>query len=292
MTYELAIGDRSYSSWSLRGWLLFASFELPVRTRTARMYSQGFQDLLADFAPARLVPAMKTPAGDVVFDTLAMAETLAEAHPDIAFWPSNPAARAFARSITAEMHSGFGALRDACLMILSCGFTGFHPTDAVLADLARIEELWDMARDRFGANGPWLFGEWSVADAFYAPVATRIATYNLPVGKVAQAYVAAHLANPHFRRWRAMGIAENYEQLGYQPDLPTREWPGPAIIPAKAVKSGTAENALCPYSGKPVTDLMEIEGRIFGMCNPWCRDKTMADPMAWPESVKIYTRSP
>jgi glutathione S-transferase len=290
MTYELAIGDRTYSSWSLRGWLLFAAFDLPVKIRAARMYSQGFQDLLADFAPARLVPAMKTPAGDVVYDTLAMAETLAEAHPDIAFWPSNPAARAFARSITAEMHSGFGALRDACSMILCNSFDGFQPSDAVLNDLKRLELLWETARSRFGNDGPWLFGNWSVADAFYAPVATRIATFKLPVGEMAKAYVDAHLANPHFRRWRAMGIAENYEQPGYHSDLPVTPWPGPEIMPAKPVTGGTSENDTCPFSGKPVTDLLEIEGRIFGFCNPFCRDKTVADPLAWPDFVNIYQK--
>lgn len=290
MTYELAIGDRTYSSWSLRGWLLFAPFGLPVKIRSARMYTQGFQDLLADFAPARLVPAMKTPAGDIVFDTLAMAETLAEAHPEIAFWPSDPTARAFARSITAEMHSGFGALRDACTMNLFCGFEGFQPSDAVLADLKRLELLWETARSRFGIDGPWLFGAWSLADVFYAPVATRIATYNLPVGKAAQAYVAAHLANPHFRRWRAMGIAENFEQPGYHPDLPNIPLPGPKILPAKAVKNGLPENETCPYSGRPSVDLLEVAGRIFGFCNPFCRDKTLADPMAWSEFVIIYQK--
>ncbi|MFT4716656.1 MAG: glutathione S-transferase [Paracoccaceae bacterium] len=290
MTYELAIGDRSYSSWSLRGWLLFAAFDLPVKTRTARMYSQGFHDLLADFAPARLVPAMKTPAGDIVYDTLAMAETLAEAHPDIAFWPKDPAARALARSITAEMHAGFGALRDACTMVLNCSFEGFEPSAVVLSELARIDALWTIAHDKFGNSGPWLFGEWSIVDVFYAPVATRIATFDLPVGNLAQSYVRAHLANPHFRRWRAMGAAENYQQPGYHPDLPTRLWPGPAPISASPVKAGTPENALCPYSQLPVTDFMAIESRVFGFCNPWCRDKTVADPMAWPEFVKIYQK--
>jgi len=290
MTYELALGDRTYSSWSLRGWLLFETFDLPVKTRSARMYSDEFKTLLQDFAPARLVPAMKTPAGHVVYDTLAMAETLAEVHPDLPFWPSDPAARAFARSLTAEMHSGFGALREACSMNLRCAFDGFQPSDAVLADIARIESLWQMARDRFGETGPWLFGHWSVADVFYAPIATRIATFRLPVNETAAAYVAAHLANPAFRRWRAMGLAENYIQPGYDPDLPELRWPGPTPLAATPINSGQAENETCPYSGKPVTDLMDLEGRVFGFCNPFCRDKTVADPMAWPQFVKIYEK--
>ncbi len=290
MTYELAIGDRTYSSWSLRGWLLFDPFNIPVRVCSARMYSPEFKALLADFAPARLVPAMKTPAGDVVYETLAMAETLAETHPDTDFWPQEPAARAFARSISAEMHSGFGALRSACTMNLRCAFQGFQPDVAVLADLARIEFLWSLARDRFGASGPWLFGDWSVADVFFAPVATRIATYQLPVGKLAQTYVAAHLGHPSLRRWRALGVAENYIQPGYDLDLPELPWPGPALLTAKPIAAGPSENAICPYSGRPVTDFLELDGRVFGFCNPTCRDKTVADPMAWPAFVKIYQK--
>ncbi len=290
MTYQLAIGDRTYSSWSLRGWLLFDTFDLPVRVHSARMYTPEFDQLLADFAPARLVPAMKMPAGDVIYDTLAMAEALAEAHPDKPFWPDEAPARALARSITAEMHSGFSALRDACTMNLRCAFEGFSPHDDVLADLARIDQLWTLARERFGQSGPWLFGDWSVADVFYGPVATRIATYGLPVGTLAQDYVVAHLAHPSFRRWRAMGIAQNYIQPGYDLDLPEADWPGPPRLAAKPVAEGVAENDTCPYSGDPVTDLMMAEGRIFGFCNPFCRDKTVADALAWPAFVKIYQK--
>lgn len=290
MTYQLAIGDRTYSSWSLRGWLLFATFNLPVKTHSARMYSDAFQAMLNDFAPARLVPAMKTEDGHVVHDTLAMAETLAEAHPEIDFWPKDASARAMARSITAEMHSSFGALRDACTMNLRCAFDGFQPSDAVQADLERLEFLWVLARTRHGTKGPWLFGEWSVADVFFAPVATRVATFGLPVGKVAADYVAAHLGDLAFRQWRAMGLAENYIQPGYDPDLPERVWPGPKIVKANVVENGTAENATCPYSGKPVSYLLEINGRVFGFCNAFCRDKTVADPMAWPKFASVYQK--
>ena len=288
MSYELAIGDRTYSSWSLRGWLLFSMFGLPVTVRHARMYSDAFRDLLADFAPARLVPAMRLPEGAVVYDTLAMAETLAERHPEAGFWPEDVAARALARSITAEMHSGFGALRDACVMNLRCGFKGFSPSPEVRRDVARLEEIWTLARRRFGEGGPWLFGTFTVADAFYAPVATRLATYGLTVGDVAGDYVAAHLANPAFRRWRAMGLAEGYIQPGYDLDLPETPWPGPAVLPAEAVESGQPENDACPYSGRPVSHLARIDGRIFGFCNAFCRDKTVADALAWPEFARLH----
>ncbi|NDV00113.1 glutathione S-transferase [Pseudoroseicyclus tamaricis] len=225
MTYELFIGDRSFSSWSLRGWLMFAAFDIPLRVTEVGLYAGTMAEDLAAAAPARLVPAMITPEGHVVFDTLAMAETLAERHPDAGLWPEDPVARAFARSITAEMHSGFAALRSACPMYLRHAWEGFSPSSDVLADLARLEQLWSLARERHGSAGPWLFGRYSLADVFYAPVATRIATYALPVGPVAAAYVSAHLREPHLRQWRAEGQATHYDCLPYQQDLPEAPWP-------------------------------------------------------------------
>lgn len=287
MTYELAIGDRTYSSWSLRGWLLFEKFSLPVKVRTARMYSDAFHEMLADFAPARLVPAMKFD-GIVVQDTIAIAEMLAERHPNAGMWPDDPAARALARNLVAEMHAGFTDLRNDCTMNLRRYYPGFKPVDAVLKDTARIEHLWAMARNEFGANGPWLFGKYTIADVFYAPVAARFASYNLPRNNVSDAYIQAHLADPSFRRWRAMGIAQNYIQPGYDLDLPEGQWPGPARLPAKAVEKGPSENTRCPYSGDPVTDYLELDGRIFGFCNPFCRDKTIADAAAWDGFMEIY----
>ena len=288
MTYELAIGDRTYSSWSLRGWLLFAKFDLPVSVRSARMYSQGFKDLLADFAPARLVPAARLD-GTVVWDTLAIAEELATRHPDKGFWPADPAARAYARGLSAEMHSGFVQLRTDCTMNLIRHYPDFQPSDAVKADCARIEQLLTHARETYGADGPWLFGEYSVADVFYAPAMTRFATFNLPRGKVLQDYINTHLADPTFRRWRAMGIAQNYVQPGYDLDLPEGEWQGPKALPAKAIDAGPSENATCPYSGKDNTHFMELDGRVFGFCNAFCRDKTVADAEAWDDFMAIYT---
>jgi glutathione S-transferase len=289
MTYELALGDRTYSSWSLRGWLLFEKFNLPVKLHTARMYSDAFTEMLAGFAPARLVPAMKFD-GIVVQDTIAMAETLAERHPNAGMWPDAPAARALARNMVAEMHSSFTALRRDCTMNLRRCYPGFEPGEDVLKDTARIEQLWGMAREEFGADGPWLFGKYTIADAFYAPVATRFASYNLPRNKLSGAYIRTHLADPSFRRWRAMGIAQNYTQPGYDLDLPEGQWPGPARLPAIAVEKGPSENTRCPYSGDPVTNYLELDGRIFGFCNPFCRDKTIADAAAWDGFMEIYQK--
>lgn len=284
MTYELAIGDRTYSSWSLRGWLPFAHWDIPVQTRTCKLYSDEVQELLKDFAPSRLVPAIKKD-GIIVHDTLAIAETLAEAHPDRAMWPTDPGLRAMARSITAEMHSGFGALRAACPMNLAHSWVGFEPSEDVLADCQRIETLWETALDASG--GPWLCGEYSLADVFYAPVATRFATYHLPRSERSDAYIAEHLAEPHFRRWRAMGRAQNHHQPFYDFDLDKGPWPGPQLLAAKAVDSGPSVNESCPYSGKSVTDFLELGGKVYGFCNPFCRDKTVADPKAWPAFMAL-----
>ena len=119
MTYHLAIGDRTYSSWSLRGWLLLEKFDLPIKCHSGRLYSEDFKRLLAEFAPARLVPALRTPEGCVIGETLAIAETLAERHPDAGIWPRDPEARALARWLAAEMHAGFGDLRGDCPMNLA-----------------------------------------------------------------------------------------------------------------------------------------------------------------------------
>lgn len=288
MTYHLAIGDRAYSSWSLRGWLLFDAFGLPVTCQTARLYTDDLPRLLAGYFPAKTVPVMRTPDGSVVPESLAIAEELASRHPEAGHWPAASNARAVARVLAAEMHAGFTALRNHCPMNLRVSYTDCAPPDAVLADLDRLQLVWSWAREQCGGTGPWLCGAYSAADAFFAPVASRIATYNLAVGPDAAAYVAAHLAHPSFRRWRAMGLVDGADQDFYRRDYPRRPWPGPAPIPARPVAEGKPVNTVCPYSGKPVTDLLETGGRIFGFCNPFCRDKTVADPEAWPKFMELY----
>lgn len=287
MTYELFIGDRSFSSWSLRGWLLFDHFDLPVKTHILGLYSDTFASEIAAFAPARLVPVMRTPEGDLVGETLAMAETLAERHPDVGMWPKDRAARAAARWLASEMHAGFGALRGACPMQLLHTYRGFSPTPAVSKDLERIAELFQHARDNCTEEGPWLFGGYTIADAFYAPVAARIAGYGLAVSDHVGRYVETVLRDPSFRRWRALGLTKTYDPVPYALDLPTEVWPGPPPLVARVVETGTPINTVCPYSDGPVTDLAEIEGQIIGFCNPTCRDKTVNDAEAWPAAMAL-----
>lgn len=292
MTYTLAIGDRTYSSWSLRGWLTFAPFGIDVTVRRAVMRTPAFAEMLEAFQPSRTVPALLIEdAGGrrVVWDSLAIAMAVAERHPDLNLWPADPAARALAMSITAEMHSGFTGIRSACPMNLEHAWEEFAPDEAVLKDLERIEAVWNMALEVSG--GPWLFGEFSLADAFYAPVAMRIAGYRLPVGPEASAYVETQLGGTHLRQWRAEGLADAEKQPVYDMDLPRGPWPGPAVLEAKAVTGVEATNAACPYSGKPVSPdgLAEIGGTVIGFCNAGCRDKTVRDPEAWPKAMALLT---
>ncbi len=287
--YILAIGDRTYSSWSLRGWLPFAKFDIPVTVRMAPMKTPEFVEMLEEFGAGATVPALRS--GDVIAtDSMAIAETLADNHPQL--WPQDPVARAHARSLTAEMHSGFGALRVACPMNLRRCYDGFVPDEDVAKNVARIEALWAEARGRFGAGGPWLYGSYSLADVFYAPVAMRFATYQLAQSQDAKDYVAAHLNDPSFRQWRAMGAAENRVRDYYDKDLPEVAWPGPQTLPARAVTGVAAVNSHCPYSGKPIAadGLADINGTVVGFCNSFCRDKTVADPEAWPKAMALVAQ--
>jgi glutathione S-transferase len=226
--YHLCIADPAYSSWSLRGWLMFEAFGIPVQETAATLYSPDFSKTLSAFAPARTVPALRLPEGVVVADSLAIAEELASRHPQAGHWPRQPAARAIARALAAEMHSGFTALRSHCPMNLRVSYQDCAPTQAVLHDLARLQTLWAWARRETGSTGPWLCGDYCAADAFFAPVAARVAGYNLPMETEGAAYVAAHLAHPAFVKWRARALSEGPDQAPYRRDWPQRAWPHPA----------------------------------------------------------------
>ena len=224
MTYDLYIGDRTFSSWSLRGWLMMEKFNVAHRTHLVGLYAGTMSKDLAEIAPAKLVPAMKTPDGTIVGESLAMAETLAEAHPDAGMWPSDPAARATARWLCAEMASGFSALRGDCAMQLQHVNVGYQPSDAVRADIARLETLWAHAAN-FKTEGPWLFGAYSLADAFYAPVCARIVGYDLPVNDAARTYCVTTITDPAFKAWRAEGLKVIYDPFPYDMGVPRADWP-------------------------------------------------------------------
>ncbi|MBW6418946.1 glutathione S-transferase [Celeribacter sp. PS-C1] len=227
MSYDLFIGDKSFSSWSLRGWLLFEKFGIPVNEIMVGLYSGTMKEDLAPLAPARFVPTARTPEGWVIGESIALAETLAERHPEAGLWPKDAEARIYARWLVAEMHAGFTALRGACPMQLLHQYQGFEVTDTVKSDLARLETVLSHAFENFADDGPWLFGVYSAADAFYAPVAARIAGYDLPVSDRLKAYVRAHLSDPAFKKWRKEGLEISYDPVPYAMDLPVTEWPEP-----------------------------------------------------------------
>jgi len=229
MTYDLYIGDRLFSSWSLRGWLMFEKFDISCNTHMIGLYSGTMAQDMAPLAPARLVPALRTPDGTVVGESLAIAETLAERHPSAGHWPSDPPARATARWLCAEMTTGFSALRNACPMQLKYVFQGFAPSDAILTDLARIETLWAHARAVSGSKTGWLFGAYSLADVFYTPIAARIIGYDLPVSDASRAYCTALLSDPAMLAWRADALKISYDPFPYTLDLPTKPWPNPTF---------------------------------------------------------------
>ena len=190
-----------------------------------------------------------------------------------------------AQCLIAEMHSGFSALRSACPMNILTGWKRFDPSPEVRADLARLDEIWGTALAASG--GPFLFGSYTLADVFYAPVAARIAGYDLPVNDLSRAYVTAQLAHPSMRRWRAMAIAENRVLDVYDQPLDPMPYPGPAILDAKPVDNGPSVNDACPYSGLPVTHFLELNSKTYGFCNTFCRDKTLNDAAAWPAFMAL-----
>ncbi|GIT89356.1 glutathione S-transferase [Roseobacter sp. OBYS 0001] len=225
MTYDLFIGDRTFSSWSLRGWLMLENFGLAHRTHVVGLYAGTMAQDLAHLSPARLAPVLQTPEGDVVGESLAMAETLAERHPDAGLWPDDPSARMRARWLCAEMASGFAALRTECPMQLQHVNTGFLASDAVRGDLARLQELWKGAFEIAGRDDGWLFDRYCLADVFFAPVAARIIGYDLPVSEQAHAYCIRTLRDPAFRAWRAAGLEITYDPFPYPAGTGTKAWP-------------------------------------------------------------------
>ncbi len=205
MAYTLHIGEKNYSSWSARPWILMRQAGIPFSEHLVSLRPDA--DKAARFAklPGGRVPALEDD-GFAVWDSLAIVEYLAERHPGV--WPAEPKARAWARSICAEMHGGFLALRQGMSMDVRARRPQRKRTPAVLADIARVEALWSETRRRFGQGGPLLFGAFGAADAYYAPVAFRFQTYGVEPAGEAGAYWRALLALPAVREWEAGGREE------------------------------------------------------------------------------------
>lgn len=213
--YELFIGNKNYSSWSLRPWVLMRAHGVAF-TEHVMPFKPGsnWQDFRA-FSPSGKVPCLRDGA-NVIWDSLAIAEYLAERH--AGFWPEDAAARAWARCATAEMHSGFAALRQNCGMNVAVRVRLHEWPDALQADVRRIDELWNEGLTRFG--GPFLAGRtFTVVDAFYCPVAYRVRSYDIPLTGEAAAYATRLLELPAMRRWEAEALAEPWRDPPHEAEV-------------------------------------------------------------------------
>jgi len=205
MAYTLHIGNKNHSSWSLRPWLVMRHTGIPFREELVSLQEDPGKAARLARLPAGRVPVL-TDGDTQVWDSLAISEYLAERHPGL--WPIHPVARAWARSISAEMHSGFGALRQEMSMDVRARRPQRRRSPALLADLSRVEQIWTESRSRFGAGGDFLLGTFTIADAFYAPVAFRFRTYGVKLAGAAGAYVETLLALPAMKEWESGGAIE------------------------------------------------------------------------------------
>lgn len=209
MTLTLVIGNRNYSSWSMRPWLAMRACNITFEEVLIPLYTDDPADKqrILSFSRSGKVPALID--GDItVWDSLAIIEYLAERFPQAALWPQDRATRAYARSISAEMHSGFLPLRNECGMNLHRPVRAVSLSADAQANIARVEEIWRECRQRYGGGGPFLFGAFSAADAMYAPVVHRFRTYAIEVGAEAKAYMETMMALPAFREWTEAALAE------------------------------------------------------------------------------------
>lgn len=201
----LVIGNKNYSSWSLRPWLAMKAFGVAFGEINVDIYGPGARERILAHSPSGLVPALKM-SGRVIWDTLAILETLAERHADKPFWPADAETRALARSVCAEMHSGFSALRREMPMDLLHDKPASGIGEEVARDIRRIVRIWTECRAAHGAGGPYLFGAFCIADAMYAPVASRFRTYHIDLAAfgddgAAEDYVETIFAMPELGEW-------------------------------------------------------------------------------------------
>ena len=209
MTLKLVIGNKNYSSWSMRPWLAMRANNIAFEEIFIPLYTdnKADKDRILSFSPAGKVPTLID--GDVtVWDSLAILEYLAERFPDKKLWPEDRAERAHARAISAEMHSGFLPLRGECGMNLHRPIGAIALSADARANVARIEEIWLDCRERYGRRGPFLFGAFTAADAMFAPVVHRFRTYAIEVAPQAKAYIETMMALPAFAEWTRDGLAE------------------------------------------------------------------------------------
>jgi len=214
----LVIGNKNISSWSMRPWVAAVAFNIPFTEVRLLLDQPDTATNIANYSQAGRVPVLL--AGEMtIWDSLAICEYLAEQFPDKHLWPQDVAARAMARSITAEMHSGFASLRNDMSMNIQASLPGRGRTPGAQADIGRICEIWEECLARFGHH-EYLFGDFSIADAFYAPVVTRFKTYGVALAPALQAYCERVLAHPAVARWVREAMQETDPTPLHDADLP------------------------------------------------------------------------
>ncbi len=201
----LVLGNKNYSSWSLRPWLAFKKAGIPFDEIMVWLDQQDTRETLKKHSGAARVPVLKTPDG-IIWDSLSICEWAAEQHPTL--WPEDGYARSQARSYAAEMHSGFQTLRAMLPMNLRAEGRSVEPTEDLTADIQRIDEIWTTCRTTFGADGPWLFGQFSIADAMFAPVVLRFRTYGVEGSGESAAYINTLWNDPDFEIWKQAALTE------------------------------------------------------------------------------------
>lgn len=214
--YRLVLGDKNYSSWSLRPWLLMRLLDIPFDEINVDIYRPGARKRILEHSPSGKVPVLKV-GSLTIWDTLAIVEYLAEAHTGLAIWPSSREARAMARVVSAEMHSGFDSLRSEMPMNMNSSKPVAEVGKGVGNDVARIVEIWKICRRKYGAEGPFLFGAFCAADAMYAPVTSRFRTYGVDLSAhgddgTAQAYCETILSLPEIEEWMHAGREQMAER--------------------------------------------------------------------------------
>lgn len=226
---KLVMGNKNYSSWSLRPWLTMRHAGIEFEEAPVRLFTPEFAPQVAQYSKARHVPILVD--GDLkIWDSLAICEYLAETFPEKNLWPTDVAKRAEARSVAAEMHSGFSALRQNLPMNIRASLPTVRLTNAVQRDIDRIVEIWTDLRSGHGADGPFLFGEFSIADAFYAPVATRFHTYQVALPAQAQAYVDHIRSLPAMQAWIAGANTERDFLVSQEPYRTAPDFADPIFV--------------------------------------------------------------
>jgi glutathione S-transferase len=214
VTLRLIIGNKNYSSWSMRPWIALKVAGLPFQETLLPLYRPGSREEVVKYSPTGKVPVL-IDDDMVVWETIAILDHLAERFPHKQLWPGDLKARAHGRAISAEMHAGFVDLRNHCPMNMRRDRSRPRPlTPGVEANVARIDALWRDARARFGQGGPFLFGAFSNADAMYAPVVSRFASYAIPVSDASQRYMDAMMALPAWKEWEEAGRVEEWVMEG------------------------------------------------------------------------------